>query len=53
MKNLFNEREKAFNVHFSYSKRILILQEEVKKLKEENELLKTENQALKDKINGN
>lgn len=47
------EKEKAFNVHFSYSKRILALQEEIKRLEEENELLKVENQALKDKINGN
>ncbi len=46
------EKEKAFNVHFSYSKRILALIEEIKKLKEDNELLKAENQALKDKING-
>lgn len=46
------EKEKAFNVHFTYSKRILALQEEVKRLREENELLKAENQALKDKING-
>ena len=47
------EKEEAFNVHFAYSKRLLVLQEENKKLKEENELLRAENQALKDKINGN
>lgn len=47
------DKEKAFNVHFSYSRRILVLKAENKKLKEENELLKAENQALKDKIDGN
>jgi predicted RNase H-like nuclease (RuvC/YqgF family) len=47
------EKEKAFNVHFSYSKRILVLQEENKNLREEIKRLKAENKALKDKINGN
>lgn len=46
-------REKAFNLHFNYSKRILALREEVKRLREENEQLKAENQSLKDKNNGN